>query len=208
MSTLPNAISAFSISIGLVILSDRASAGQGRASNIADEANVDRDRARYGAFAGVGFPRPLSLEAMVKFERMFGVGVEYSVLPKQSIAGVEATLWAVAVDARFFPFKDGFFIGISAGHQSLRASASTVVTGPLGISAESWFLNPRMGFLVTWRSGLTLGIDVGVQLPVSASFSSNVPMVHPIAKDVVDTARLFGQGVLPTIDLMRLGLML
>src|SRR5579862_3704447 len=35
-----------------------------------------------GAYAGVSFPRPLSIEGMVTYRKLVAVGVEYSVLPE------------------------------------------------------------------------------------------------------------------------------
>src|SRR5215471_1437062 len=44
------------------------------------------DHFRIGVLGGLGFPRPLSLEGMVKIERIVGLGAEYSVLPSISIS--------------------------------------------------------------------------------------------------------------------------
>jgi hypothetical protein len=129
-------------------------------------------------------------------------------MPAQTILGIDANLWAITADLRLFPFKNGIFVGIAAGHQRLAAGTTTVYTGPVGITAETWFCNPRVGLLATWSSGVTFGIDAGVQLPISATFSSNLPMQLPIAQDVTDVAHLLGKRVLPTIDLLRLGFMI
>jgi hypothetical protein len=161
-----------------------------------------------GAFGGVGFPRPLSVEGMMRFERSVGLGLEYSVLPKSTIAGVETTLWAIAADVRIFPFREGFFLGASAGHQHVGAATSTTLTGPVGISAETWFVNPRIGYLTSFRSGFTIGIDVGAQIPMSAVFSDNLPAGLSATQNVIDVARLVGKGVLPTVNLLRIGLMI
>ena len=187
----------------------RAAVGsQGPQTEDESEAERHREAVRVGATLGLSFPRPLSLEAMTKFDRTFALGLEYSLLPKQTLGGVDATLWALAADFRAFPFKNGFFLGLAAGYQSLGASMSTALTGPVGISAETMFLNPRVGFLNTWTSGLTLGVDAGVQLPVNATFTSNLPTQIPVAQDVNDVAHLFGKSALPTFDLIRLGVLL
>jgi hypothetical protein len=173
-----------------------------------DEAERKREEFRVGAFGGLAFPRPLSLEGMMRFDRSLGLGLEYSVLPKQTIGGVDATLWALAADVRAFPFKNGFFVGFAAGHQSLAARMSTELTGQVGISAATWFINPRLGFLQTWSSGLTVGIDAGVQLPLNSTFTSNLPTQIPVAQDVTDVAHLLGKSALPTINLFRFGLLI
>jgi hypothetical protein len=178
-----------------------------------DESDAERERKReqlrVGAFGGIGFPRPLSIEAMAKIDRTVGVGLEYSFLPKQTVYGVDATLWALDVDFRVFPFKSaGFFLGLAAGHQHLGVGTTTALTGPMGITAATWLVNPRMGFLTTWASGLTFGMDVGVQLPLNATFSSNLPTQFTVAQDITDVAHVLGNGALPTLDLLRLGLLM
>jgi hypothetical protein len=164
-----------------------------------------------GAFGGLGFPRPLTVEGMVRIDDVVGLGVEYSVLPTLTISGVETTFWALAGDARVFPFRNAFFIGVAAGHQRLGAHASSAVTGPMAVTATTWFINPRIGVLVSkglpGDTGLTLGIDAGVQIPVSASLEDDVRFPHPAVDDARDVARFFGKRVLPTVDLVRLGFM-
>lgn len=171
----------------------------------------DDDAFRVGAIAGIGFPRPLAVEAMIKAGGMLALGVEYSAMPRTNILGVDTRLWALAGDARFFPFKGGFFIGLRAGRQVLSASA-TIDLGSYGAysqsgSAETWFVNPRVGFLWTWRSGVTVGIDAGVQLPIGATLSTTLPDGLPpqIDQTVASVAKTFGNGVTPTVDLLRLG---
>src|SRR4051794_26909559 len=73
-----------------------------------DRGDDDTDPLRIGAIAGVGFPRPLAIEALVKIEGVVALGLEYSLLPKTTLGGVETRFWALAADARVFPFKNGF----------------------------------------------------------------------------------------------------
>ena len=160
---------------------------------------------RAGAFAGVGFPRPITIEAMARMFDTVGLGVEYSVLPSMTISGVQTTFWALAADARWFPFRNGFFIGFAAGYQHLSGQTTTPWTGPAGIAAETWFLNPRVGLLATTHWGLTLGVDAGIQIPVAATLTDDIPTSHPAAEEARDVARLFGKRVLPTVDLLRVG---
>jgi hypothetical protein len=184
------------------------------------------DYLRIGAVAGVGFPRPLSILGMAKIDRIVSIGVEYSMLPQITINNSQTTFWALLADVRVFPFRDSFFIGISAGHQRVGASAVFVSPDPTiypslseQIVADTWLINPRIGFLKTWVWGLTLGIDVGVQIPISSSFSSTAPgsisvpgqsqpVPIPINGDANNVAHSLGTSVLPTVDLLRIGLLL
>jgi hypothetical protein len=165
---------------------------------------------RIGAFGGVGFPRPLSVEGMVKIDGIVGVGVEYGALPQVTVSGVTASLSAIAVDVRVFPLRNGFFIGLAAGRQELDATATVAVSPALGslsgqVSGETWYLNPRIGFLWTWRSGITLGMDVGAQIPVASSVTSTIPTALAASQTATNVANSFSSNVLPTIDLLQVG---
>ena len=124
-----------------------------------------------GVLGGVSFPRPLSIAGMVRVRKTVAVGIEYSLLPKTSTADVSTTFYALAGDVRGFPFRNAFFVGLGAGHQHLGATASVGVAqlGSIGggVTADTWFVNPRLGFLWTYKWGLTLGLDAGVQVPVA-----------------------------------------
>lgn len=176
-----------------------------------DRSDEDTDALRVGAVAGVGFPHPLAIEALIKVEGVLALGVEYSALPKTTIASVEASAWALAADARFFPFRNGFFIGVRGGRQVLKATA-TANLGALGTYQESgeantWFVNPRIGFLWTWHNGFTVGIDAGVQIPIGPSLTTTLPAGLPPQVDntIASVANTFGNGVTPTVDLLRIG---
>jgi hypothetical protein len=184
----------------------------------ADHANEGRepgglfDPFRIGAFGGIGFPRPLSIEGMVKVGKSVGLGLEYSLLPKTSFYGVDTTFYAINGDFRVFPFENGFFLGLAAGRQHLGAT-TTLDAGSFGsfageVTADTWFVNPRIGWLSTWSWGLTLGIDAGLQIPLSASFTNTIPSQLGASQQATDIAHLFGKSVLPTVDLLRVGLLL
>jgi len=171
----------------------------------------DTDHVRVGALAGLGLPRPLAIEALVKLERVVGLGLEYSVLPSLNIMGVSTTFWAAAADLRVFPFRSAFFVGMRAGYQRLGAS-TTLTVASLGsvtesVTATSWFLNPRVGFLWTWASGFTIGVDAGVQLPVSTAMETTLPqgLLTELDANINRVANTLGHEPTPTVDLIRLG---
>jgi hypothetical protein len=72
------------------------------------------------------------------------------------------------------------------------------------MNVQTWFVNPRIGLLWTWKPGVTFGIEAGVQLPVTTTVSSTIP-VESLPADVTRTASTVGQTVLPTVDLLRVG---
>ena len=166
-------------------------------------------RTRFGATAGIGFPRPLSLEALVKVGGLLGVGVEYGLLPSVTIDSVDTHLWSVAGDARVFPFRNAFYVGLRAGRQHVEA-ATTVTIASVAMADEvlaldSWFLNPRIGVLWTGTSGLTVGMEIGVQIPFSSGVTSSLPLA--LVPDAERTVNTLGKTVLPTIDLLQIGML-
>jgi hypothetical protein len=168
------------------------------------------ERLRVGALVGVGFPRPLAIEPMVKIGQFMAFGAEYGVLPTVTIRGVNASMWSLAVDARVFPFGGQFFVGLRAGRQHIDGggliAVSSYGSAVEELALDSWFLNPRLGVLWTSDIGITVGIDAGLQIPVSATTTSSLPLsIVPGAKGAADS---IGGAVLPTVDLLRVGLLL
>lgn len=189
----------------------QAAAPQDRPADPAPQEDEDDEPFRIGAIAGIGFPRPLAIEGMIEVGGVLALGIEYSTMPKTSIMGVDTRFWALAGDARLFPFKGGFFIGLRGGRQVLTAS-TTIDLGAYGAyaqsgAAETWFVNPRIGFLWTWSSGFTVGIDAGVQIPIGPSLTTTLPAGLPPQVDatIASVANTFGNGVTPTVDLLRVG---
>jgi hypothetical protein len=139
----------------------------------------DETHTRFGVIAGIGFPRPLAVEALVKVDR-FVLGAEYAALPHVNVGGVDVTMWSLAADARVFPFGGDFFVALRAGRQHIDAQ-TTISLAQYGsvseaLALDSWFLNPRFGILWTSAVGLTLGIEAGVQFPVSPTTTSSLPL--------------------------------
>jgi len=166
---------------------------------------------RIGALGGLGFPRPLVLEGMVRLGGILGLGVEYGTSPTISVSGVAATFWSLSGDLRFFPFRGTFFLGLRAGYQHIGAS-TTITIAPIGPVAESatldtYFVNPRIGFLWTLGPGITIGTEAGVQVPINSNFASTVPAdLLARSSDATRAVDTLG-GVLPTVDLLRVGIL-
>lgn len=174
----------------------------------------DDETLRVGVLGGIGFPRPLSIEGMVKVKRTLALGVEYSLMPKIAVSGVEATFNAIAADARWFPFKGAFFIGMKAGHQRMNATSTMTIASysiTESATAEATFINPRIGFLFTGKEGFTIGIDAGVQVPLSSSLTTTLPKNLPaqlqIDSSMSKVAGTFGNDVTPTVDLLKVGML-
>jgi hypothetical protein len=195
----------------VAVTANSSTAGAQSAPKKEKEAEKRRsgDALRVGVLGGVGFPRPLAVEGVVMLDRLVLLGGEYSALPATNFMGVQTSLWAIAADARLFPFRSAFFVGVRAGQQHLDESATVTVTNvgtfSGSISADTTFINPRLGFLWNW-SVLSVGVDAGVQFPLSASTASNLPPGVSAPQAVVALTQTLSQQTLPTIDLLRIGL--
>lgn len=180
-------------------------------SETAEPPKTDRaDHFQIGAIGGVGFPRPLAIEGMVKLKRALGLGLEYGALPTITTPNVQVAYWSVAGDARYFFMHGPFFVGLKIGMQHLAANgAMTIASYTLSeqMTLETWYVNPRIGVLFTWKPGFTLGIDAGVQLPITTNTISTLPLSQ-LPTEVSSTANALGNSVLPTIDLIRIGFLL
>lgn len=171
---------------------------------------------RFGPIVGVGFPRPIAIEGFAKFERIIGAGFEYSFMPRVNVMNAETSFNAFAFDLRVFPFRGAFFIGARAGRQWLQANAK-LSAGQYGsfsesMAASTWFVNPRVGFLHTFGSGITLGIDAGVQFPISPTYQRSGEATElglaegsDIEHTLVVVTNALGNSTTPTVDLLRLG---
>jgi hypothetical protein len=170
------------------------------------------DHLSFGVLGGVAFPRPIAVEGLVKIERIVGLGFEYSMLPGITVEGVNTHFWALAADARAFPFKNAFFVGLRAGRQHLGGDANIAMPGVGTVnetmSVDTTFINPRIGFLWTWGPGISLGVNAGVQIPVSTSESSSLPPGTAVDPRITRVANTLGRNVLPTVDLLQIGVML
>lgn len=175
----------------------------------------DRDAVRVGPLLGLGFPRPLTVGGLVKVDRILAFGAEYGFMPTVSFSGVEASFKGVAGDLRVFPFRNSFFVGLRGGRQWINGKGTLTVAGvPFEESADAatWFVNPRIGFLKTFDSGFTIGIDAGVQLPISPSYvrsgtatSLGLAQNTDVDRTLKDVINIMGNGVTPTVDLLKVG---
>lgn len=165
----------------------------------------------FGVLGGVGFPRPLAVEGVLEFDRLILLGAEYSALPTTTFSGVQTSMWALAADARVFPMHNGFFVGLRVGKQHLGEQASIGVSGVGSVSAtnsaDTTFINPRLGFLWNWHA-LAIGFDAGVQIPVLTTTASTLPAGVSPPSGAADLSHTFSQSVLPTVDLLRIGVVM
>lgn len=172
---------------------------------------------RVGATVGAGLPSPISGQLLVKYKNVVGANAELGFLPELTLPvgdDVKVKQHMADFSLRAYPFKGAFFLGCGLGFQSLSASAKTTqqgVTGDATATVDTLFLSPRLGFLHRFDFGLAVGMDVGVQLPVSGSTSMSgsvggVALTPP--KDAMDVADKVQTTPIPIVHLLQLGYVL
>jgi hypothetical protein len=177
-----------------------------------DQKERDReDTVDIGVLGGIGFPRPLAIEPVLRLRKTVLLGAEYGFLPKTTISSVDVRMWSAAADVRLFPFEGAFFIGLRGGYQYLSGettlSAANVGSYTESVEVDTWFVNPRIGFLWVWKP-FALGIDAGVQIPISTTVSraSLLAAASPSTDaQITNVTNTLGRTWLPTIDLLRVG---
>jgi hypothetical protein len=177
---------------------------------------------RVGPLFGLGVPSLIDIGGMVKVTRYFGAGVNFGLVPEIAFSYYgDATVSYQSYDAfgHIHPFGGGFFLGARIGYASVRGSYASEVSYSAGgssltVSYESkanvktMVLTPELGYLATFDSGFTFGIDFGAQIPVAPS-RSDLPVEASNRNDekVRETLERVGRTVLPTAH-VRIGWML
>lgn len=203
---------------------------------------------RLGFLVGVGLPNLLNFGGTAKITRFFGGGINVGIIPAVRLSYYgEATLSYQEYDiyGRIYPFGGGFFIGAGAGYSKVRGTLRGKVdlakytSGQLPIppgllppgyqlpasidyeargSVRTMVLTPQLGYLHTFGSGFSIGIDVGAQIPIAPSdivfessvSPSQVAELEPFKeqqKKVRDTLETVGRTPLPSLN-FRIGWLL
>jgi len=72
------------------------------------------------------------------------------------------------------------------------------------------FINPRLGFLWRFGPGVALGFDAGLQIPVAMRVVTHMPALasqSAVGKQAIALADRVGKSWLPTLDLLRVGVL-
>ena len=111
-------------------------------------------------------------------------------------------------------------VALAGGSRERFDASMTASLGMLGsvsetLTVDTWFINPRIGALWIWDSWLAVGIEAGLQIPLSSSVSSTLPPNLPsdpritrATNTLTAVTDALGTNVLPTVDLLRIGLVL
>lgn len=185
---------------------------------------------RIGPLLGLGVPSLLDLGAMVKLTKYVGAGINFGLVPEIEFSYYgDAAVSYQSYDAfgHIHPFGGGFFLGARIGYASIRGSYASdlrissgsfsgTITYDSKAKVKTMVLTPELGYLHTFDSGFTFGVDLGAQIPVAPSrirFEDQVRTDLPIDarhtndEKVRETLERVGRTVLPAAHL-RIGWML
>ena len=183
---------------------------------------------------GVGLPSLLSLGGTIKLTRFLGGGINLGLIPttKLSFYGqAKLSYQEIDVYGRIYPFGGSLFLGAGVGYATVKGTIENpVITAMYGVdtvelqfssvaSVQTMVLTPQLGFLRTFGGGLSVGMDVGAQIPIAPSqiqFETRTPdlpqvvidqYVTPNEAEVRSTLEKIGRTPIPTVNL-RLGWLL
>jgi hypothetical protein len=167
---------------------------------------------RFTVLVGVvSLPRPLAIEALVRIGGRVEVGLSAGALPAVPLQDPYRLSWlAVDAEGRFHPahgasllFGDSFFVALNVGYQSVTATNPAYFGGRIAYTTYGLFFAPRAGWAWTLRSGIVLGVDLGLAIPVLPATA-----VEPADSASVNTRKVshtFGQNPMPYANLFRIG---
>jgi hypothetical protein len=147
---------------------------------------------------GTGLPDVLNLGGTIKLTPYFGAGINVGLIPSihLSLYG-DATVSYQEYDlyGHIHPFGGSFFFGAAVGYATMSGTFNqtynatdfmlpatifpTSVTVNSQASVRTLVLTPQIGFLHTFGSGFSLGIDAGLQMPLAPSQIKYTTQVSP-----------------------------
>lgn len=216
----------------------------------ADQATAEPVRARtedvrIAPLIGFGLPNLFNFGGLLKITPYLGMGINVGFIPTIRLTyygQARVSYHEVDVYGRVFPFGGGFFLGSGFGYETAGATFTgnlntsgyahllppgTTLPNPFLYSSRAnvgtWMLNPQVGYLYTSEVGFTIGFDIGVQIPISATrvnfqtqftLPANISqpiadqvrtqLIDPTDTEVRNTLHSLGRTPIPTVNL-RLG---
>lgn len=185
-----------------------------------------------GPTVQIGFPQPLSygLEAMLMRTISFGFSTGSYTIDQIDKAEIEIKSWDL--HARWHPWVSSFFLGASYGRMTVDGkfedTFNTRVNGferevdaRVDAAIKTNYFAPRIGWFAVWDSGLTVGFEVGAQIPMGpdTKLSTSLPGAsnqeeaqikatedYQELEDQADEAiKVLGKRTLPLATLFRIG---
>ena len=176
---------------------------------------------RVGPSVGAGAPDGMRFSLFATYKGLITGGAAVSVVPTIALGTDDAKVGRRTTEAfvRVHPFRGAFFLGVAGGVATTNGSASglavaNVEASRVDLTAKTsvGFVAPHLGARWMLPFGMTAGLDVGVEIPVSpgtpeltaSNNGQNVDKVPGKAK-VESALRFASHTVIPTLHLIELG---
>jgi hypothetical protein len=190
---------------------------------------------RVGPTVQLGVPHLLSYGVDLLYDRRFGFGFSTGKATTTLVDPIKLQIAHWDVRARWHPRTSPFFVGLACGEQRLVGRAEDTLSPKLGdvelrvqtsvqVTATTVYLTPHIGWFEMAAGGLTIGAELGAQVPVGsrtsteAAFENVAPSqvaaikrtkeYSDFEKKVDDARKLLGSTTLPYVTLLRLGWLL
>ena len=175
---------------------------------------------RTGPTVGFGAPDGVRVGAFAKWQGLLAGGGAFSYLPSMEIPGTGATVVRASGEAfaRVHPFRGAFFLGVAGGYAQTKGTMSETQVAfrqtqrvETNAYASAVYVAPHLGFQWMLPLHVTVGFDLGVEIPVATtgpSFdASKYGLVIPIeAKgSVADATRRVSAMPVPVVHLLEIG---
>lgn len=175
---------------------------------------------RTGPTVGFGAPDGVRVGAFAKWEGLLAAGGAFSYLPSMQIPGTDATLVRVSGEAyaRVHPFRGAFFLGVAGGYAQTKGTmAQTQIAFRQSQRVEThayasaMYVAPHVGFQWMLPLHLTVGFDLGVEIPVASTGpdfdASKYGLIVPIEATgaVADATRRVSSMPVPVVHLLEIG---
>lgn len=178
---------------------------------------------RAGPTLGIGAPDGVRLGAFAKWRGLLAGGGAFSLLPTTTLPGVSAKVVRVSgeVFARVHPFRNAFFLGVAGGYAQTKGTMAEQVVAfkqtqrvETHAYATALYVAPQIGFQWMLPLGVTIGCDVGVEIPIATTGptfdASRYGLIVPVEGkgSVADATRYVTTIPVPVVHLLEIGVAL
>lgn len=169
---------------------------------------------------GLGAPDGMRFGVFAKWKGLLAAGGAFSMVPETTIPGLDAQVQRVSGEAfaRVHPFRGAFFLGVAGGYAQTKGTMSEDRMAFRQVQrvetrgyANAIYVAPHLGFQWILPMGMTIGFDVGVEVPIAASEptfdAAKYGLVLPIdgKGSAADTTHWLATMPVPVIHILELG---
>jgi hypothetical protein len=186
-----------------------------------------------GVTGAMEFPHVLNLGLETLFNKTVGVSLNYGSL-RRNISSTDVAMDHADVRFRYHPWQSNFFFGLGVGQHRLKGEktkdvkytlkgAETTTSTTVNVTLSSKYALPHIGWFAVWDAGFTMGLDLGVMVPIAAKSDTDVTFTNlpadaeaeirndadyqKLVSDAEDATASYGKKTLPFLTMLRVGWM-